>query len=59
MTDFIIVVVLLVIIGAALIYIRRAKKSGAKCIGCPSGCSCSGKKDESEGCSCGCHSETK
>ena len=47
MTDFIIVVVLLVIIGAAVGYIRKAKKSGAKCIGCPAGGNCSQSHKES------------
>ena len=51
MVDFLIVIVLLVILGAAIIYIVKAKKSGAKCIGCPhaktcgksGGCGCSSK----------------
>lgn len=42
MTDVIIIVVLLVIVGAAVVYIMKAKKSGVRCIGCPSGGSCSG-----------------
>lgn len=57
MADFIVVAILVIIVGAAILYIRKAKKSGAKCIGCPSGCSCSGKKDEGAKCCCGCHSE--
>ncbi len=59
MADFIVVGILVIIVGAAIIYIRKAKKSGAKCIGCPSGCSCSVKKAEGTKCNCGCHSETK
>ena len=58
MTDFIIVVVLLVIIGAAVGYIRKAKKSGAKCIGCPAGGNCSQSHKESSTCSCGCRIES-
>ncbi len=48
MTDLIIVAVVAAIVGGALLYIRREKKRGAKCIGCPAaqnGC-CGG--------SCGC-----
>ncbi len=43
MTDFIIAAVLVLIVGAAVLYIWKAKKSGKKCIGCPDGCTCSGK----------------
>jgi len=49
MTDLIIVAVVLVIIGTAAAYIIKAKKSGVKCIGCPSGSSCSGNCG---GCTC-------
>lgn len=51
MTDLIIAVILLVIIGAATAYIMKAKKSGAKCIGCPAGGNCSGRNNGQ----CGCH----
>lgn len=52
MTDLIIVLVLLLIVGGAAFYVYKARKSGRKCIGCPEGscphagtsrCSC-GKK---------------
>lgn len=46
MDNFIIIAVLAVIIGAALAYVIKAKKSGAKCIGCPDAKKCSGN------CSC-------
>ncbi len=36
MADFILVIVLLMIIGAAVLYIVKEKKKGVKCIGCPS-----------------------
>ena len=39
MTDIIVVVILAVLIGAALRYIIKSKKSGARCIGC-SACEC-------------------
>lgn len=59
MTDLIVVGILLIIIGAAIIYIVKEKKRGTKCIGCPAACNCSGKNGaHSEGC-CGCHSDTK
>lgn len=35
MTDFILVLVLLGIVGAAIFYIVKEKKKGTKCIGCP------------------------
>lgn len=70
-TDWILLIVLVVIIGAAVAYIVKSKKSGVKCIGCPSGCNCSGKKSEQSACKCsgsepaksecccGCHSDVK
>ena len=52
MADFVVIGILIITIGAAVTYIVKEKKKGTKCIGCPSGGSCSG------GCS-GCHSDTK
>lgn len=51
MENLIIIAVVAAIIGFAARYIYKEKKRGVKCIGCPSGCSCS-----SGGCSgnCGC-----
>ena len=49
--EIIALAVLLVIIGGAVAYIIKAKKSGKKCIGCPDSSSCSGK---CSACSCGC-----
>ena len=40
--DFIIIAAVILILFAVLFYIRKAKKKGVKCIGCPSGC-CSGQ----------------
>ena len=59
MTDLIIVGILLVIIGAAVIYIMKAKKSGVKCIGCSAGGNCSGNCGGDSDCGCGCHSDTE
>ena len=54
MANLIIIAVVAVILAVAVGYIYKAKKSGAKCIGCPSGGSCSGSCG---GCSCGCQSD--
>lgn len=52
MENYIIAAVLIAIVGLAIFYIVKAKKSGKKCIGCPesgsSNCSCS----KNGGCSC-------
>lgn len=55
MDNFIIVAVIAVIVGAALAYVIKAKKSGAKCIGCPDSKTCA-SKNASSGClgNCGC-----
>lgn len=42
MVDFIIAVIALSIVGGAAFYIYRAKKNGAKCIGCPDSKTCGG-----------------
>ena len=42
MTDFLIIAVVALILGAAARYIYKAKKSGAKCIGCPHAKTCGG-----------------
>lgn len=52
MENIIIAVIIVAIIGAASLYIYKAKKSGKKCIGCPDGGSCSSGSCGS--CSCGC-----
>lgn len=59
MEDLIIIAVLVIILGAAIAYMIRAKKSGVKCIGCPAGGNCSRKSHEASACSCGCHSKVK
>lgn len=52
MVNFIVVAIIVVAVVAALAYIIKAKKSGAKCIGCPDACSC-GKKNDGSACHCG------
>ena len=61
MANIVVILILLAIIGGATFYIRKAKKSGVKCIGCPSAKACSSCKDAADSdsngscCSCGCH----
>lgn len=52
MTDIIVAVVLLLIIGSAVAYIIKAKKSGAKCIGCPHSASCPSCNSKETECNC-------
>ena len=42
MTNIIVIIILMILIGGAVAYIIKAKKSGVKCIGCPAGGSCPG-----------------
>ena len=42
MADLFIVAIVAVIIGFVIRYIYKEKKSGAKCIGCPSAKTCGG-----------------
>ena len=53
MADLIVAMLVLMIIAAAVAYIIRAKKKGAKCIGCPAAGTCSGKSKEDSQCCCG------
>jgi len=50
MADIIIGIVLLIVVGAAIVYIVREKKRGVKCIGCPNAGTCQKKN-------CGCQSD--
>ena len=45
MENFIVIAILAIIIGCAIVYIVKEKKKGVKCIGCPSGGSCSAQKN--------------
>ena len=40
--DLLIIAILAAVLGGAGYYVHRSKKSGRKCIGCPSGGGCSG-----------------
>ena len=55
MKDLILILILAAIIGAAALYVYKAKKRGVKCIGCPAG-GCSGCNG---GCSGGCGCQEK
>ncbi len=64
MTDLIVILVVILIVGAAVAYIIKAKKAGVKCIGCPAAQSCSSQaKSECgggcESCGCGCHTDAE
>ena len=47
--DYLIIAVVAAIIGFAVWYVRRAKKKGARCVGCPEGGHCSGMCDRCSG----------
>ena len=50
MTNILVIAAVGLIIGLAVGYILKERKKGAKCIGCPSGCSCSGNCNGCKGC---------
>ena len=62
MANVLIVIILLIMVGAAIAYIVKEKKRGVKCIGCPAAGSCS---HNCQGCgsneehTCSCHTDTK
>ena len=50
------IVSIVLIVGGALAYIIKAKKSGQKCIGCPYAKTCNASKG---GCCCGSEKESE
>ncbi len=52
MEDFIILAVLTAILIGVIVYIRKQKRRGVKCIGCPDSGSCSGQCGGCSGCGC-------
>ena len=58
MTNLIIIAIVAAIFGMAVRYIYKAKKSGAKCIGCAVEGGCSGTCHCSGESTCGCHGES-
>ncbi|MGN1266728.1 MAG: FeoB-associated Cys-rich membrane protein [Dorea sp.] len=59
MADFIVALILMIIVGAAIIYIRKEKKKGVKCIGCPAAGTCASRNHAAGACSCGSQTDTK
>ena len=57
MTDLMIIALLVVIVGLAARYVIKAKKSGAKCIGCAVEGGCSGGCGGKCGNACSCHTD--
>ena len=53
LTDWIVIGMIVLIVGGAVAYIIKAKKSGKKCIGCPDSGSCHAKKQDGGDCGCG------
>ena len=51
MANVIVAFIVVLILGASITYIVKAKKAGVKCIGCPAGGTCSGN---CSGCSGNC-----
>ncbi len=51
--DVVITIVLILVLAASIGYIIKAKKNGAKCIGCPSSKECG-----THSCNCGCSDYT-
>ena len=56
MIDFVIIAVVALILGLAGLYIRKEKKAGKTCVGCPYSGNCSGGCSGCSG-SCGCGPE--
>ena len=52
MTNIIVIAVVAAILGAAIWYIRKEKRQGAHCVGCPHTASCGSKCSSCSGC-CG------
>ena len=42
MVDYIAIAAIVLVVGAAVLYIIRAKKRGEKCVGCPHSKQCGG-----------------
>jgi len=50
MTDILIILFVAAIITAVVIYIRKEKKKGVQCVGCPDAKTCAGKCAGCSGC---------
>lgn len=51
MADIIVLSVVLICLSAALLYIRKEKKKGIRCIGCPAAGTCAARQKNGD---CGC-----
>ena len=51
LTDFIIILLLVLILGGAILYMKKAKERGVTCIGCSDAKNCA-KKRNGENCNC-------
>ena len=58
-TNIVIILILLVILGSACFYIVKEKKRGVKCIGCPMAGQCSARNGGTTECTGECHSKKK
>jgi hypothetical protein len=53
MTDIILILVIAAIVGGAVWYIRKEKRRGVQCVGCPDSSTCSGNCARCKGnCNC-------
>lgn len=50
--DIVITIVLILVLAGSIGYIIKAKRNGAKCIGCPSSKECGGQHNSHCGCGC-------
>ena len=50
LVDVIVIAVIVLIIGAAVAYIIKQKRSGKRCIGCPDAATCNGNCAMCRGC---------
>ena len=53
--DLIVIAVIAGVIGFAVWYIRRSKKKGVQCVGCPDAKTCASKGCSGNCSGCGCH----
>ena len=49
--DIIVLLIIALVVGGAIYYIIRAKRRGARCIGCPDAKTCSGNCSSCHACS--------
>lgn len=55
-TDILIILLVIAVVGIAAYYIRKEKKQG-RCVGCPYAKECAAKKARNAGSSCGCQEQ--